>query len=110
MLAAVEARFVPRLQLRSETLYLPDGELCVAALNLDFAYQGGPRDRAGEQRARQVIESLGAIELSCLDDCEVAPGSRVDYVLRIDGDVHALCAFSAYALPQLRQLGWEIAI
>jgi len=110
MFAAVEARPIPRLQLRAETLFLSDGELRVAALNLDFAYQGAPRDFAAERRARQVIESLGAVELASLDDAEVMPGARVDYVLRIDGDVHALCAFSAYALPQLRQLGWEIEI
>ena len=110
MLAAVEAHFVPRLQLSTETVFLADGELRVAALNLDFAYRAGPRDPAGERRARQVLESLGAVERACLDDCEIAPGSRVDYVLSIDGDVHALCAFSAYALPQLRQLGWAIEI
>ena len=69
-------------------------EIRVAALNLDFAYQGGPRDFAAERRARQVIESLGAVELSSLDDAEVMPGARVDYVCAIDGDVHALCAFA----------------
>ena len=110
MFAAVEARCIPRLQLKAETLFLPDGELRVAALNLDFAYHGAPRDHAAERRARQVIEGFGAVELESLDDAEVMPGARVDYVLRIDGDVHALCAFAAYALPQLRQLGWEIAI
>ncbi|MGE5181643.1 MAG: DEAD/DEAH box helicase [Acidobacteriota bacterium] len=101
---------MPRLQLTTETLFLPDGELQTAALNLDFLYRGAPRDLAAERRARQVIESLGAVELAALDDAEVMPGARVDYVLGIDGDVHALCAFTAYALPQLQQLGWEIAI
>src|SRR5512135_3634260 len=110
MFAAVEARCVPRLQLKAETLFMADGEARVAALNLDFVYRGAPRDHAAERRARQVIESLGAVELASLDDAEVMPGARVDYVLRIDGDVHSLCAFSAYALPQLQQLGWEIEI
>jgi hypothetical protein len=110
MFAAVEARCVPRLQLKAESLFLADGEIQVAALNLDFAYHGAPRDLAAERRARQVIESLGAVELASLDDAEVMPGARVDYVLRIDGDVHALCAFSAYALPQLRNMGWTIDI
>src|SRR3569623_2409041 len=100
MFAAVEARCVPRLQLNAETLFLADSEVQVAALNLDFAYQGGPRDFAAERRARQVIENLGAVELARQDDAEVMPGARVDYVLRIDGDVHALCAIAAYALPQ----------
>ena len=110
MFAAVEARCTPRLQLKAETLFLADGEIQVAALNLDFAYHGAPRDLPAERRARQVIESLGAVELASLDDAEVMPGARVDYVLRIDGDVHALCAFAAYALPQLRQMGWRIDI
>ena len=110
MFAAVEARPVPRLQLTTETLFTSDGELEVAALNLDFLYRGAPRDHAAERRARQVIESLGAVELASLDDAEVMPGARVDYVLRIDGDVHALCAFTAYGIPQLQQLGWEIEI
>jgi SNF2 family DNA or RNA helicase len=110
MFAAVEARCIPRLQLKAETLFLADGEIQVAALNLDFAYQGAPRDLPAERRARQVIESLGAVELDSLEDAEVMPGARVDYVLRVDGDVHALCAFSAYALPQLRQMGWTIEI
>src|SRR3954464_3722199 len=110
MFAAARALPVPRLQVRAETLFLSDGELRVAALNLDFVYDGMPRDHAAERRARQVIEGFGAVELSSLDDAEVMPGARVDYVLRIDGDVHALCAFSAYSLPQLRQMGWEIEI
>ena len=31
-------------------------------------------------------------------------------MVRLDGDVHALCAFSAYAVPQLAQLGWRVDI
>jgi superfamily II DNA or RNA helicase len=132
-----EARFVPHLALSTETLFVEDGsrrgdEVKVAAIRLDFDYQGskvrssdplprvydmarierGPivRDQAGERQARRVLESLGAIELAMLDDCAVSPGAEVDYIVRLDGDVHALCAFSAYALPQLRQRGWKIDI
>ncbi len=68
------------------------------------------RDLTAEAGARRVIEALGAIELDGLDDCAVAPGANVDYVLRLDGDVHALCAFSAYGVPQLRNLGWRVEI
>jgi SNF2 family DNA or RNA helicase len=36
--------------------------------------------------------------------------STADYVVRLDGDVHAYCSFSAYALPQLRAMGWRIEV
>ena len=128
---------VPRLLVSTETLFVDDGsrrgeEVQVSALKLDFVYAGsavrandplprvydmnrmdrGPidRDRAAESQARRVLESFGAVELDRLDDCAVSPGAEVDYVVRIDGDVHALCAFSAYAVPQLRTLGWDVSI
>ena len=62
------------------------------------------------RQACRVLESLGAIELAHLDDCAVSPGAGVDYVVAVDGDVHALCAFCAYAVPQLRALGWRVEI
>lgn len=132
-----KTRVVPMLHLTTETLYIEDGsrrgsEVQVAALKLDFSYDGalvrandplprvydmrhmarGPieRDKQTESNARRVIESFGAVELERFDDCAVAPGAEVDYVIRIDRDVHALCAFSAYALPQLRALGWQVSI
>src|SRR5690606_18118124 len=36
--------------------------------------------------------------------------TRADYVVRVDGDLHAFCSFGAYALPQLRALGWKIEV
>src|SRR5689334_13121463 len=95
---------VPCLRLFTETLYVGSDEVRAAVIALDFDYGGGARDRAAEARARQTLEGLGAIELDCLDDAAAPPGVRVDYVLRLDGDVHALCAFSAYGVPQLEQL------
>jgi len=128
---ASRTRFVPRLRLGTETVFVDHGaeELVVAALRLDFDY-GGVRVRAGdpgrmaiaddgrtaarepraEAESRRVLEALGAIELDALDDCAVIPGAEVDYLLRLDGDVHALCAFSAHAVPQLRRLGWQVEI
>src|SRR5205085_10263088 len=52
----------------------------------------------------------GAVELGHLDDCAVTPGIAVDHVVSLDGNVDALCAFSAYALPKLRELGWRVEI
>lgn len=69
-----------------------------------------PRDRSAESRAQYLLESFGAVEISCLDDYATAPGSQADYLVQPGADVHALCAFSAYAVPQLRRLGWRIDI
>ncbi|MBS1118513.1 MAG: Superfamily helicase, family [Deltaproteobacteria bacterium] len=123
------ARCVPALRLFADTLFLDDGsrhgdEQRTAMLRLDFDYSVGAarrrvrandprwagRDRELEANACRVLESLGAIELAHLDDCAVSPGAGVDYVVAVDGDVHALCAFSAYAVPQLRALGWRVEI
>jgi superfamily II DNA or RNA helicase len=128
---------VPRLTVTTETLFIDDGsrrgeETLVSALKLDFVYDGsvvrandplpriydmarmerGPieRNKLVESQARRVLEGFGAVELERLEDCAVAPGAEVDYVLRIDGDVHMLCAFSAYAVPQLRAMGWQVVV
>src|SRR5690606_3267170 len=119
------ARCVPCLRVSADTLFVDDGsrhgaEVSTALLRLDFDYQGrrvrasdgrgAGRDRDAEAQACRLLEGLGAIELAHLDDCAVSPGAGVDYVVAVDGDVHALCAFSAYAVPQLNALGWRIQI
>jgi len=123
--SAAPVRCVPCLRLFAETLYVADGsrhgeEVRTAMARLDFAYagrrvrscdpRGAGRDRPAELQAARVLEGLGAIELASLDDCAVTPGSGIDYVLAVDGDAHALCAFGAHALPQLRAMGWQIDI
>src|SRR5687768_7245884 len=122
---AAPARCVPCLRVFAETLFVDDGsrhgdEVRTAMLRLDFDYQGrrvraadprtAGRDRDAELQACRVLEGLGAIELAHLDDCAVAPGAGVDYVVAVDGDVHAVCAFTAYAVPQLRALGWRVEL
>ena len=120
MYAAAPAKCTPCLRVFAETLFVEDEEVRTAMLRLDFEYQGrrvrssdprfGGRDRDSELQAARVLEGLGAIELAHLDDCAVAPDAKVDYVVAVDGDVHALCAFSAYAVPQLRALGWRVDV
>jgi superfamily II DNA or RNA helicase len=118
---APAARCTPRLRVFAETLFVDDGsrrgdEIRTAMLQLDFDY--GPRDRASrpvrdhaaEAQACRALESFGVLELGQLDDCAVTPGISANYVVATDGDVHALCGFSAYAVPQLRKLGWRIDI
>ncbi|MBN2191474.1 MAG: DEAD/DEAH box helicase [Polyangiaceae bacterium] len=130
----------PHLTLTTEALLVNEGtllepeyrEIVVPVLELSFRYvnvtlrAADPRDRffvgvgdgllpvernrATERRARQILESLGAIELDCLDNCEPGFGSTADYVVRLDDDLHEFCAFGAYAVPQLRALGWTVQI
>ncbi len=125
-IAAAPARCTPCLRLFADTLFVDDGsrrgdEVRTAMLRLDFEYSGrrirsadprpsASRDTAAEVQARRVLESFGVLELAQLEDCAVTPGAGVDYIIAIDGDVHALCAFGAYAVPQLRNLGWRIDI
>ena len=68
------------------------------------------RDVAAEVRARCALEAFGAVDLECLDEVGVPPGSRADYLLRCDGDVHDYCAFSSRVVPQLRAMGWQVEI
>jgi superfamily II DNA or RNA helicase len=125
-IAAAPARCTPCLRVFADTLFVDDGsrrgdEVRTAMLRLDFEYSGrrirsaDPRPSAGrdtgaETQARRVLESFGVLELAQLEDCAVTPGAGVDYIIAIDGDVHALCAFGAYAVPQLRNLGWRVDI
>ena len=66
------------------------------------------RDRVAEREARRFLESFGAVPLDCLEDW--ATSVHADYVIRCEGNVHDFCAFSAYVVPQLRALGWQVDI
>ena len=105
--------FVPCIRVRTEALVTTGPsfrEVRMPVIELGFDYRGGERDPAGERQARYLLESFGAVELACLDDYSAGPESRADYVVRVDDDVHGLCGFSAYALPQLRALGWRVEV
>ncbi len=73
-------------------------------------YQVLERDREFEAHARYLVESFGAVELGCLDDYATVPGSEADYMVQVDGDVHGICTFGAYCVPQLRALGWQVSV
>lgn len=66
------------------------------------------RDDREEGRARRLLESFGAVPLDCLDDWACA--AEAEYVVRCEGNVHDYASFSAYVVPQLRALGWKVAI
>ncbi len=137
--APVRVRPLPVVRLATERLLMPDHawgddpqEVEVPVLELSFRYgtseirASDPRERVlcrtrsgmttfarnfeVEETARRVLESFGAIELACLEHYEPAYGSSADYIVAIDGDVHSYCSFGAYALPQLRALGWVVEI
>ena len=109
----------PIIRLAASTIWVDGDELETATITLAFDYNGTrvaarsgrsavARDRAAEAQARRVLESLGAIDLACLED--VACDPPVDYAVRLDRDVHALCGFSAHAVPQLRAMGWQVDV
>jgi superfamily II DNA or RNA helicase len=105
--------FVPCIRVATESLVTtvpPFREVRMPVIELAFDYAGPERDAAGERQARYLLESFGAVELACLDDYSAGPESRADYVVRVDEDVHGLCGFTAYALPQLRALGWRVEV
>jgi superfamily II DNA or RNA helicase len=127
--APAAARCVPCLTVFADTLYVDDGsrhgdEVRTALLRLELDYSGrrvrpgdgralaagAARDPAAEAQACRVLEGFGAVELAHLEDCAVSPGTRADYVVAVDGDVHAVCAFGAYAIPQLRGMGWRVEV
>jgi len=66
------------------------------------------RNRAVERQAQCILESFGAVELGCLNTH--VGESNADYLVHISDNVHALCSFSAYAVPQLEKLGWQVEI
>ncbi len=104
-------------------------EVAVAELSFDY---GGVIIRAGEERdgffvaegntlakicrhadlerqAQFVLESFGAVELGCMDELSETQ-TDAQYLVNISDSVHALCSFTAYAVPQLRELGWSVNI
>lgn len=113
--------FTERLLLPDEDWGAESREVEVPVIELSFRYgttdvrAADPyapieRNREAEETARRVLESFGAVELACLEDFEPAYGSAADYIVAVDGDAHTYCSFGAYALPQLRALGWLVEI
>src|SRR5690606_17070499 len=66
------------------------------------------RNRAAERQAQCVLESFGAVELGCVSTH--FGDSSADYLVHVSDNVHALCSFSAYAVPQLERLGWKVEV
>ncbi len=104
---------VPLLRVRTETLValdeMEDRELPVLELAFDYP-AGAARDRAAEDAARRLLEGFGAVEIGCVSHLQAPLGSSAEYLVDVDGGLHACCSFSAYALPQLKKLGWRVEV
>jgi superfamily II DNA or RNA helicase len=103
----------PCLRVRTESLIDidADDEITMPVLELRFEDVGrGGLDRTVEFEARRLLERFGAVEIACLEHLEVPYGSTAQYVIDVDGSVNGFCAFSSYAIPQLRQLGWHVDV
>jgi hypothetical protein len=85
-------------------------EIEAPLIELSFQHPGAERDLAAESEAQRVLEGFGATPLACLDEWGLSPDVVADYAVRVDGDAHAFCAFSTYALPRLRELGWRVEV
>ena len=74
------------------------------------ALESVPRDPVQEDRARHVLERLGAVDCTCVDSMSAPEGCDAEYVVSVDGDAQAYCAFTARALSQIRSLGWSVEV
>ncbi len=127
----------PHLRLYTERLLMEDPEepsgyrdveAAVMTLSFDYGprrvrpreedaleFQGGgrctvERDLRAETRARALLESFGALELELLDHLVPPLDSQADYLVQADENVHALCSFTAHAVPRLQELGWSVEL
>lgn len=95
----------------------PEGEADDFDLDFDDGFSSGAsapsvvrRDHAAEAQAQCLLETFGAVELSCIDDVIPPFGSEADYLVQSSNNAHSQCSFMAHAVPQLRQLGWQVHI
>ncbi|WP_394846987.1 DEAD/DEAH box helicase [Pendulispora brunnea] len=111
--------FVPAVRLHAETVMVTrtEGlgtsyeEVTMPLITLTFHYDtGAARDIAAETRCRHALERLGAVDLACVDDVAPPVDCNADFIVRMDGDAHSYCAFTAQALPKLRALGFRVTV
>ncbi len=69
----------------------------------------GALDAEAEDRARRLLEGFGLVPIDSLEDFARLSGSA-DYIVDLEGDIDALCSFSALVVPRLRKLGWNVDI
>ncbi len=67
-----------------------------------------PRDLAAEAQTVAVLDSLGAVDLTCLE--EITADTDADYVVRPGSGSSSVCAFTTLVQQRLPPLGWLIEI
>jgi superfamily II DNA or RNA helicase len=68
------------------------------------------RDRQAERRVQCLLESFGAVELEQVEQLLPPLDTEADYLVQVSDNVHAYCSFTAFALPQLVELGCAVTI
>lgn len=92
-----------------DVLDFDDGD--AASLTSDhFLRDQGFRDFGAEAQAQRILETFGATEIARLEDYVPSLESIADYVVNVDDNVHALCSFTAHALPRLREQGFDVTV
>ena len=72
---------------------------------------GPARDPDGERAARYLLESLGAVEIACLDEVSTSARARRPTTWCASTATSTRCARSRPTrVPQLRALGWRVEI
>ena len=122
--------FTDRVLVEAASGKYEERELAVLSLSFDYGgtrlrvsdlgehfYVGGgsgvepvARNLGAEAKAQCLLESFGAVDLACLDGHEPSFGSDADYLVQAEQNVHALCSFSAHAIPELKKLGWRVDV
>lgn len=89
-----------------------DGVQVRATGEQDGAYEADlqGRDRAAEWRALALLESLGALDLDCVEHVVAGHDSLATHLVHVDGEVNAVCSFAQHALPRLRDAGFAVEI
>src|SRR5690606_15320898 len=80
-------------------------------LDLDAIAQENPeieRDARAEARACQLIESLGAADLTPVRGVPPSYDSRANYLIALAGQRHIGCSFAAHGVAELEKHGFAV--
>lgn len=82
-------------------------------LDLDAIAQENPeieRDARAEARACQLIESLGAVDLTAVSGVLPSYDSRANYLIALAGQRHIGCSFAAHGVAELEKHGFAVTV
>lgn len=72
-------------------------------------FVGGGKE-GDEDRARVLLERMGAIDMQCLEETVHTLSDHVDFLVRLDGTEADYCKFSRDALPVLQEAGFQVDV